>query len=87
MSYFVYILRSEVTGQLYIGQTQDLNERLIRHAEGRSAYTRSRGPWTLVYTETYPTRSEAVRREKVLKNKQSRNHLLNMISATDRPVG
>ncbi|MBC8432554.1 MAG: GIY-YIG nuclease family protein [Desulfobacterales bacterium] len=37
MSYFVYIIRSARDGSYYVGATQDIEERLIRHNQaGRS---------------------------------------------------
>lgn len=73
--FIVYVLRSYSTGKLYIGQTLNLERRLQEHQEGTARYTRGRGPWTLVYTETYPTRSEAMIREKYLKSGQGREYL------------
>lgn len=66
--YIVYILKSEVTGRHYIGQTQDLTDRIRRHNESKSKSTKNRGPYKLIYTEEFNTRSEAVRREKYLKS-------------------
>ena len=42
MPYYVYILQSEKDGTYYIGSTQDLDERLKRHNEGRSKYTKTK---------------------------------------------
>ncbi len=47
MPYTTYILRS-ASGRFYIGQTQNLTERLQRHNTKRSRFTRSRGPWEVV---------------------------------------
>ncbi len=65
-------------GIFYTGQTQDIDARLERHNQGRSKYTRDKGPWELVYTEDYETRSEAVRREKQIK-KWRRELIINLI--------
>ena len=64
MAYYVYILQSVTSGKYYIGSTNDLEERLKRHNEGRSKYTKNKGPWEIVYKEEHPDRSSAVRREK-----------------------
>jgi predicted GIY-YIG superfamily endonuclease len=51
-------------GSLYTGITNDLSRRLARHGAGKaSAYTRTRRPVRLVYTERQPTRSAALHRE------------------------
>ncbi len=60
MPYHVYILQSTVDGSYYIGTTQNLSERVERHNQGRSKYTKSKGPWQVVYHEEYPDRSSAI---------------------------
>ncbi len=79
MPYTTYILQSE-SGRFYIGQTNNLQNRLRRHNSGRSKFTKSRGPWRLVYSEQFSTRSEAVQRELELKRKHSRGAILGLIS-------
>jgi putative endonuclease len=69
MSYFVYILRTSAN-TLYIGQTNNLEKRLKDHKEKNkksAKYMRSFSSFTLVYTESYATRSEAMKREWELK--------------------
>lgn len=69
MPYFVYILRTS-SNTLYVGQTNNLVKRLKEHnSHGpRSAkYMRYFGSFELVYSETYQTRSEAMKREIELK--------------------
>jgi putative endonuclease len=59
MAFFVYILRNS-TGRYYIGQTSDLSLRLQRHNEGKVFWTKNRGPWEIVYFQSFQTRSEAI---------------------------
>lgn len=69
MHYFVYILRTSFN-TLYIGQTNNLERRLKEHQEktAKSAkYIRHFSSCELVYSEVYPTRSEAMKRERQLK--------------------
>ncbi len=73
--YYVYVLEN-FKGRLYIGQTADLERRLKQHnsAAGKEhlgKYTHRNGPWMLVGSETYRTRSEAMLREKQLKSWKS----------------
>jgi putative endonuclease len=58
----VYILYSEKADRYYIGQTSELEERLKRHNQGDSAYTKFGIPWKLVYKEQCASRSEAMKR-------------------------
>ena len=65
--YYVYVIRSVNKGILYIGQTEDINKRVKEHNEGLlGRFTKNKGPWELVYQESYMTRSEAMKREKYL---------------------
>ena len=65
--FYVYLLKSEVDGSPYIGQTNNCSERLNRHNAGKAASTKSKKPWILVKFEEYPTRSESMWREHTLK--------------------
>ena len=51
--YYVYILVSFVTGELYIGYTNNIKKRIVEHNTNRSFSTRKKGPWILVYNESY----------------------------------
>lgn len=67
--FIVYILRTS-SNTLYIGQTKNLEKRLVQHAEGKvgAKYMRAFPSFELVYTEQFETRSEALKREIRLKN-------------------
>ncbi len=67
MGWTVYMLRCR-DGSVYTGATNDLARRLERHRAGRaSAYTRTRLPVQLVFSEPARGRSAALRREWALK--------------------
>ncbi|ROL62309.1 GIY-YIG nuclease family protein [Bacteroidetes/Chlorobi group bacterium ChocPot_Mid] len=78
--YYVYIIQSETTGKYYIGQTNNLLDRLTRHNSKQSKFTKNRGPWKLVYSEEYSTRNEALNRETQIKKMKSRKYIENLIS-------
>ena len=64
--YFVYVLQN-ADGRLYIGFTASLTKRVRQHQEDKGGWTCGRGPWELVYYETFTDRIEAMRRERNLK--------------------
>ena len=66
--YYVYVLRSSLDGELYIGMTDDLDRRVGEHNRGKSRSTRNRRPLTLVYHEEFSSRVEAAKRERFLKS-------------------
>jgi putative endonuclease len=80
MTCYVYILQSVSSGKCYIGSTNDFEDRLKRHNEGRSKYTKNRGPWELVYKEEHPDRSSAVRREKEIKSRKRKKYIETLIA-------
>lgn len=80
-TYKVYMLRTS-SNTLYIGQTNDLEKRIKEHKNktAKSAkYIKYFSSFSLVYSETYPTRTEAMRREWQLKkwSKAKKEALIN----------
>ena len=71
----VYVLKSGNDGNYYIGHTNNLANRLLRHNNGYVKSTRNRRPLTLVYEELFKTRSEAMKREKFLKSGEGHTFL------------
>jgi predicted GIY-YIG superfamily endonuclease len=66
--HYVYILRCK-DDALYIGETGNLALRLAKHRDGTAcAYTASRRPVHLVYSEPLATRALALSRERQLKH-------------------
>ena len=80
--FWVYVLENPC-GKFYIGQTENIAERVKDHNRTDSFeghFTRKNGPWKLVWTETQNSRSSAVQRERQIKRMKSaswiRAHLL-----------
>jgi putative endonuclease len=74
-----YVLRSQATQRLYTGSPSDFEKRLEQHDANVSASTKNRGPWELVHREDFPTRAEAVRRERYLKTGKGREELKRLL--------
>jgi putative endonuclease len=66
--FFTYILYSERADRYYIGQTNNIAERVDRHNAGFVTSTVPYIPWKLVCFIPKDTRSEAMSLEKKLKN-------------------
>ncbi len=76
-------------GSLYTGITTNLKNRIKRHNTGRgSAYVRSKGSASLVYTEPWPDESAARRREIEIKgwSRQKKQSLLETQREAKRPT-
>lgn len=68
MDHFIYILQSE-GGQYYTGYTTNIDRRLKEHQTGSGGkFTRSFGAKKILYSETFASKSEALKRETQIKN-------------------
>jgi len=65
--FYTYIIESETTKKLYIGQTNDIDDRLHRHNSNQNLATKNRGPWRLLFFKQFNSRAEAVQLERKLK--------------------
>ena len=66
--FWVYMLRC-ADGSYYTGHTDNLDLRIAQHAAGAitSCYTYSRRPVTLVFSQDFSTREEALASERQIK--------------------
>jgi putative endonuclease len=77
----VYVLRSLKNHKRYIGYTsKTTEERFNEHMSGTNKWTRHNKPFKIIHTETFNTKTEAIKREKYLKSGQGRKWLDNSIS-------
>ena len=58
--HYVYLLDSEKICKYYIGQTNNLDDRLIRHNGNRCRSTKNKGSWKLVGYKSCYIISQAV---------------------------
>ncbi|MFA6469103.1 MAG: GIY-YIG nuclease family protein [Bacteroidota bacterium] len=75
MKYCIYILKSLSQDRYYIGQTSNLPNRLKEHNSGKVFSTKPFRPWSIIHYETFPTRTEAIKREHFLKSPTGWNEL------------
>jgi putative endonuclease len=64
-----------VNGDVYVGSCEDVQGRLKRHNSGEVKSTKGYRPWKLLGYEEFATRSEAILRERYLKNHQQKEIL------------
>jgi putative endonuclease len=71
--YYVYILQSETDpARFYVGRTEDLKERLIRHNRGEVPSTSKSKPWKIQASIDFDDLTKAVNFEKYLKSASGR---------------
>jgi putative endonuclease len=79
--FVVYILFSEDYGKTYVGFTSNLIERFKSHNYlSKKGYTIKFRPWRVIYVEFFTTKSEALKREKLLKSGKGREFIKEIIS-------
>jgi putative endonuclease len=66
----VYVLQSQKDGNLYVGCTADINERVLAHNGGKVRSTQARRPFVLIYQEGYDDKYEAFRMERFYKDSE-----------------
>ena len=79
MPHFVYILKSLKDKSYYIGQTKNIQARLIKHNTGQSRFTKKKLPYKIIYVKSYKTRKEAIKREKEIKLYKGGNEFKKLI--------
>lgn len=84
--YFVYAIYNSKHQKMYIGETDDLVERLAAHNDHHfitSFTARFDGSWQLVYKEQVANRQEARKREKQLKSYRGRQFIKQLVAANN----
>jgi putative endonuclease len=75
LKYCVYVLFSHADEKLYIGYTENLQQRLTAHFHGQSPATAPRRPFTLLYCEYHLAKRDAMRRETYFKSSSGKRTL------------
>jgi putative endonuclease len=82
--FYSYAIWNKQRDKIYIGHTDNLQDRLKRHnrilpSKKKSFTFKNSGIWILVYSEEFETRREAMLREKQLKTYQGRKSIRDLI--------
>lgn len=77
--YYLYIVRCS-DNSLYTGITLDVKRRIVEHNDSKKGakYTKSRRPVTLVHSEMFDSKSDALKREAYIKklSREEKNTLV-----------
>ncbi|OHA59082.1 MAG: hypothetical protein A2607_01080 [Candidatus Vogelbacteria bacterium RIFOXYD1_FULL_42_15] len=76
---YVYILKSDLDDELYIGCTKDLKKRIVLHNSKKVPSTKKRGKLKLIYYESFLNENDAFDREKFLKTGWGRNNIKKLL--------
>ena len=74
-NYFVYAIKSQKYHRIYVGMSENPEQRLKEHNASDAKSTRYYKPWTLVYKKFIGSRVEARKEEKRLKSGSGKEFL------------
>jgi putative endonuclease len=77
------LLKSLKDDSFYIGQCDDLDKRMSKHFDGMSKYTASKRPLRLCYFEVFSLRSDAIKRERQIKQYKSKKYIQSLIDSRE----
>ncbi|RLC37319.1 GIY-YIG nuclease family protein [candidate division Kazan bacterium] len=77
--YYVYILRSKVDENFYVGFSENLKQRILDHNSGKNLSTRIRKPFDLIFYESFVDKFDALRRERYLKSNKGRTMIKQLL--------
>jgi putative endonuclease len=74
--FYVYVIRSlSHAKRYYIGFTENIDQRVKEHNEGKSLHTAKYGPWELAVYLAVPSKTKALDLERYLKSGSGRAFL------------
>lgn len=73
--HYIYVLKSQKDGNLYIGCTSDIENRIQHHNNGKVFSTKSRRPFVLIFKEEYSDIYQAYRIERYYKTAKGKKEL------------
>jgi putative endonuclease len=78
--FIVYIIHSPSRGRFYIGQTMDIEQRLLEHNSGKysDSFTKGVNDWILFHLIQCSSRTQAISIEGHIKKMKSRKYIGNL---------
>jgi len=76
--WYVYVLQNNKV-KWYVGYTNNLRKRILKHNSGKNKSTKHGMPWKLIYCEIDLRKEDAYVREKYLKSGMGRRYLKNRL--------
>ena len=77
MAYRVYLIRNR-DGKFYTGLSDNVARRVEQHNNGKSRWTKGRGPWTILWQNDELSLSEARKLENRLKRQKGGHGLFHL---------
>ena len=80
MKYFSYVIYSQKSGTFYHGYFEDLEKVLEMHNADEIAPTKGKGPWVLMFSESYDNRMRAIRQASFYRSVKGQRFLKKMLN-------
>jgi putative endonuclease len=80
MKFYSYVLYSPSQGAFYYGYFEDLEKALVLHNSNQIPVTKDRGPWVMMYSESFDTRLRAIRQMSFYRSVKGQRFLKNMLN-------
>ncbi|MEX0944805.1 MAG: GIY-YIG nuclease family protein [Balneolaceae bacterium] len=82
MTYYLYIIQSEKKDIYYIGSSGNPCRRLFYHNSESKGFTKQFRPWKLIYTQSFESKSSALKAENRVKAWKSKKMIRLLINHT-----
>ncbi len=80
MKYYSYVIFSRESGSFYYGYFDNLEKVIEMHNADQIAPTCGKGPWVLLFSESYDTRLRAIRQSRFYRSVKGQRFLRNMLN-------
>ena len=80
MKYYSYVIFSRESGSFYYGYFDNLEKVIEMHNSDQIAPTCGKGPWVLLFSESYDTRLRAIRQSRFYRSVKGQRFLRNMLN-------
>ena len=84
--FYVYLLKSKLSGKIYTGYTTDLKRRVREHFSQNVHTTHRMGDVELIFYEAFKVKKDAVEREGYLKTTKGKRAVKLMLKHTLAPI-
>jgi putative endonuclease len=80
MNFSSYVIYSTESGLFYYGYFDDLEKVLEMHNSGQIEVTRGKGPWQLMFSETFDNRVRAIRQSRFYRTVKGQRFLKKILN-------
>ncbi|MBL7965708.1 MAG: GIY-YIG nuclease family protein [Prolixibacteraceae bacterium] len=80
MKYYSYVIYAPESGSFYYGYFTDLEKALELHNSNQIQITQGKGPWVLLFSESYENRLRAIRQANFYRSVKGQRFLRNVLN-------